>query len=875
MWYRTSFLVVLVLMGAHPGALLAQGLGAIVGTVTDASGAALPGVTVKVIQEETQLSREAISNQQGYYAVLALRPSVYSISAQAPSLPPYKRSGVTLEADQRLTIDIRLSSEESPATVAPAAVPSAVNTTSATVGEVVDQRRMVDLPLNGRNAANLALVVGGVAPAPDTDINQGASKTFPAVVAISTNGARQDQVAYRLDGASNNDIYTNANQPFPFPDAIQEFSVQTSNYPAQYGGKAGGVVNIVTKSGTNSFHGDVFEFNRNAIFNARNTFAASRDPLKRNQFGGVAGGPVTIPHVYNGRNRLFFFTGYQGTTIRTVNNTQSAYVPTQANARGDFSALLDPSSPANPTGKSVAIFDPSTGAAFPGNILPPGKLSPASLAFLKYLPVSAGDSLIFYGLPVRQNFNEITVRADYSISSRDRLTARYFFDRFTNAGYLDSRNYLADSSSSTIPFHNALLSETHIFGPGILNIFRATLSREVSDREPPAASINPRMLGVSIYQPPGVSVLDGITVSGYFSVSQEDPARFARSEYMLSDEFSIVHGRHAIVFGAAGIRGQVIIRNRYMEAGSFGFTADYTGDAMASFMLGKLRSFRQGSGEWRDGLLDTFNLFIQDEFHVHKRLTLNLGLRYDPFFPWAETRGRIEQFRTDAYAAGRTSQVYVNAPPGLLFPGDAGVPPLGYRGAFRNFAPRLGFAYDLTGDGRASLRAGVGTFYDGMQAASSGNTFVDVTPFSTQVTLTDPAGPFDNPYLGLSSPFPARFPPPRNIAFPLPLSAITYDPANNGRFRTPVNYNWNLLLERQLGAAWLVRWAYVGAHSSHLRESIQLSPAVYIPGSTATTDQRRLFRQYGSISQASQDIDSSYNSLQLTVLRRFLNGLSI
>jgi hypothetical protein len=259
-----------------------QGFGTIVGTVTDPSGSLVGGATIRVVEPSTGLSREVTTNDQGYYVVPSLKPSTYDITVNAAGFAPFTQTGIVLQADQSATVNAAVSLVQSNQAVTVNAEATQVNTTTATMSEVVDQRRVVDLPLNGRNAASLLLVVAGATPAPGSDADQGNTKTFPSTVTVSTNGSRQNQVSFRLDGANNNDLYTNVNQPFPFPDALQEFSVQTSNYSAKYGGNAGGVVNVVTKSGTNDLHGSGFEFVRNAVFNARNFFALNRDQLKRN-----------------------------------------------------------------------------------------------------------------------------------------------------------------------------------------------------------------------------------------------------------------------------------------------------------------------------------------------------------------------------------------------------------------------------------------------------------------------------------------------------------------------------------------------------------------------------------------------------------------
>jgi hypothetical protein len=864
-----------LLLVALSGTIYGQGLGTIVGTVVDPSGALVPGATVRVTDEGTSLGRDTNTNTQGYYVVPSLRPSSYVVTVEAAGFASITRKGVVLEADQSVTVNLTVSVQESTQAVTVEAPVQQVDTSTATLSEVVDRRRVIELPLNGRNAASLALITAGTVLAP-ASADEGSSKTFPVAVTISANGSRQNQAAFRLDGANNNDIYTNVNQPFPFPDAIQEFSVQTSNYSARYGGNAGGVVNIVTKSGANEVHGDLFEFVRNSVFNARDFFATQRDPLKRNQFGGTFGGPVRIPHVYNGKDKTFFFVGYQGTRLRnTALGGNTAYFPTAANLQGDFSSLLSAGNPNNPLGKSVTITDPGNGgAAFANNQIPVSRFDPAALALTKYLPTGTGNGLVRYAVPTSTNYDETVVRVDHSISDKDRLTGRYFFDRYYNKPFLDLTNLVNNSSFTTIDSNNFMVSETHTFGPTFLNDFRLSVAREVSNRGPAAGSIDAGDLGVNIFQPPGDKIIESLSVSGYFSISMTDPATFTRDQYGINDTASWVHGAHSLTFGADVTRAWVILRNQFHEPGQFGFTADYNGDAMASFLMGQMRTFVQGNGEFKDNRVNSFGLFLQDDWHVSRRLTVNLGLRYDPFFPWKETKGRVEVFSPSAFAAGEVSKVFPNAPPGLLFPGDPGVPKYGLLANYKNFSPRVGFAYDLTGDGKTSLRGGFGMFYDALQNGIYNNRFVDVTPFSTQVNLTAPQGTFSNPYKGIVNPFPAPYPPPANTAFPAPVQVMTYDTAHGGVYQTPVSLDYNLTLERQLAGDWVVRVAYVGLQARHLLETQELSPAV-CSGSLASPNSRRLFPQYGSIALASQDVNSHYNSLQLTAQKQFSRGFTV
>ena len=853
----------LLLFAASSIGLSAQGLGTIVGTVTDPSGAAIPGATVKITDEATSQSRDTTTNAQGYYVFPSLRPAAYSVNVTVAGFSPWTQRNVVLEADQSVTVNAAMSVQQSNQTVTVEASAVQVNTTTATVAEVVDTQRIVELPLNGRNAASLALITAGTVLAPASGVDQGSSKTFPVAVTLSANGSRQNQTGYRLDGSNNNDIYTNVNQPFPFPDALQEFSVQTSNYSARYGGNAGGVVNVITKSGTNDLHGDLFEFVRNAVFNARNFFAPTRDQLKRNQFGGTFGGPVVLPKIYNGKNKTFFFMGYQGTRIRNIGNTSSATFPTTAELNGDFSAF------------STAIVNPLTGKPFPGNQIPTSMFDPAAVALTKYLPVTSGNGVVFYQSPLAQNFDEMLARVDHNITDNDHLSGRYFFDRFENVPFLDLHNYLAHQDFTIIDSHNLMLNETHVFSPSVLNDFRASFAREFSQRGPASGSIDVTQLGVKMFEPPGDHIIESLNVSGFFSIGQNDPASFIRDQYSLSDDISWVKGKHNMIFGVDATRAWVLLRNQFHQPGAFTFTPDVTNNAMASFLLGFQRTFLQGNGEYKDNRLNSFGLYFQDDWHVSRKLTLNLGLRYDPFFPWKETKGRIEIFSPAAYNAGQTSQVYVNAPPGLLFPGDPGVPQYGLRPNFKNFEPRVGFAYDVTGDGKTAIRGGFGMFYDTYQNGIVNNRFVDTSPFSVQVNL-NPANtaqcpfcsPFSDPYKGITDPFPAPYPPPKNIVFPLPDLAASYDIGHGGVYQTPLAYDWNFAIERQLPGNWLARAAYVGSHASHLMETVELSPIV-------PATKQHLYPQYSDIAMEQQDINSSYNSLQLTAQKRFSRGFTL
>ncbi len=876
-WVGITFAIALVLM-YFSGTATAQGLGTVVGTVTDGTGAVVPNATVKVVNEGTQTSRDVQTNAQGYYVIPSLDPTVYTLTIDAKGFDSYKRTGVTLLADQSLTVSATLTVGGTTQTITVESNPVEVNTSTSVLSQVVEQKRIVDLPLNGRNAVSLALLVPGATVGSNSSIDQGVTKTFPAAITISFNGSRSNQTSFNMDGSSNNDTYTNVNMPFPFPDALQEFSVQSSNYSARYGGNSGGVINAITKSGNNGIHGDAFEFVRNAVFNARNYFAPVRDQLKRNQFGGTIGGPVVLPHLYNGKDKTFFFFGYQQTQIRNIQNGNQAYVPTAAELNGDFSALLSASNPNNPFGKAYQIVNPTTKAPYVNNQIPATQYDPAAVAFTKYLPLASADpgtGRVVYSIPLNQSFNEYIGRVDHAITSKDHLVARYYIDKFNNGQFLAPGNYLDEVSPTQTYAHNAILSETHIFSANLLNDLRLSFNRVTSNTGPPANQINYNALGVNIYQPPGTPFLGTITVSGYFATSGTNlPLYIYRDNFDLSDDVTYVHGRHSMVFGFAGVRGQVLLRDQFQAAGNFGFTTDSTNNALSGFLLGSIRTFAQGAGETKDNVDHVVSLYAQDDFHATSRLTINMGLRWEPYQPWVETKGRVEQFSAANYASGVRSTQFPKAPAGLLFPGDAGFPYNGVKASYNVFAPRLGFALDVFGNGKTSIRGAFGSFHDSQQAGIANNRFVDVTPFSPQISVTTPAGPFSNPYLGLVNPFPAPAVPPSSTAFPSPILVETYNPANGGKLPVPTTYNFNLSVERQFAGGWLARATYVGALSRHVYEGVEVNPAVYTPGSTLSTDNRRAFVGFGNISQVTDDAVGNYNALQITAQRR-LKSLTV
>jgi hypothetical protein len=867
-------------------------LGTIAGTVTDASSASVAGAVVTALDERTNLPRSVRANGQGEFLLQSLRPSVYTIAAEAPGFQKYVRQHVELLADQTLTVDVRLQVGQVTDTVTVEEGATQVDTMTGTLRQVIDQARLVELPLNGRNAATLTTLVAGAVSAPSNGAFQ--SSTFgnqavggqAAAVTVSTNGSSQTAVNYQLDGGDNVDQYTNVNQPFPMPDSLLEFSVQTSDYSAQYGQNGGAIVNVVTRSGSNQFHGGAFEFVRNSIFNARNWAAASRDQIKRNQFGGTLGGPVRVPGLYNGKDKTFFFFGEQSTRFHYVSSGGLGYVPTQAALGGDFSAMLDAKNPANPLGRAIPITDPLSGKPFPGNIIPTNRFDPAAVNTTKLLPgpSSAGpNGLVRFTAPFApQDFDEETLRIDHAISDRDRLMGRYFNDVFDNPAIYTPGNALVYHDGQPNRSQNVTVQELHIFRPNILNDARFTFSRVNGQQVPPSNSPDLADLGVNLFQPSNApKVIEGISVSGLFSFGDHAFGGFVRNNFVWYDDVKIVHGRHSLGFGGLVQDARLDVNNNYKRFGSFTFSGDTTGYALADFFLGAVRTFSQGSGEFQNDRDRFVNLYLQDSIRLTRRFTLSLGLRYEPYWPWNEIHGRLELFRPQDVAAQRVSTVYVNAPAGLTFPGDAGFPSRGTTGDYNNLAPRVGFAWDAFGDHKTSVRGGAGAFYDSRVISQLTQNTVDNNPFSPSLSLTTPAGPFSDPYRGLSLYPPFPFPAPKSFVFPLPISVLSFDPSTG--FTVPVSYNWNVTVERQIATDWLLRAAYVGSRGLHLRRDEQENPVLYEPGApgpygnpSLASNSRRLYMPgLASIGMETQTGTQKYHSLQATLEKRFSKGLTV
>ncbi|MFB3829633.1 MAG: carboxypeptidase regulatory-like domain-containing protein [Bryobacteraceae bacterium] len=828
-----------------PAFLFAQSSANIVGTVRDSSGAVVPEAQVKVVNTQTGYTQSRATAADGSYRLPLLPVGQYELTAEKSGFQKFVQTGIVLAVNDNATIDITMNVGAVSEAVTVTGAAPLVDTQSGTIKGLVDQQRIVDLPLNGRDITQLMSIQAGV-------ISRGGS--YGEGNQFVVNGSRGNGVYYLLDTGMNTDSYRNYSGVMPNPDAVQEFSIQKSNFSAEYANATGAVVNVVTKSGTNQFHGAAFEFVRNAQFNARNFFAARRDSLKRNQFGATLGGPVR-------KDKLFFFFAYQGTRLRSDPQLSRQFLPTGAMRRGDFSAL------------GRAIKDPITGANFPNAQIPLSRISPITQAFLKYLPdPGTPDGSRFTGTPAIEDTNEYTGKVDWVVRAH-RVSGRLFYTKFQRpfTGKVD--DYASMSASevgkSTQPYRQLTLNDMWTVSPTLINSLtfayrgRRTLN-DWSAIKLPLSFKDAGVKGIAVQNPTSVY----ISVSGGFL--SRPGWYYDKTDYDLqfADTATYIRGRHEFKFGGEILRSANDIKNHFRTMGLFTFNGSISGNAMADFVLGDVYQFWQGGGEYKSLFGTRWGFFGQDTIRATSNLTLTAGLRWDPQFPFHDDLGRVQCFRP-----GVPSTRYPKAPLGYLSAGDPGCPDGGFDPYMAALAPRLGFAW-RPGGKNTVVRGGAGLFWN-PQFTVLYNTFVDSAPFSPQIVRYGVR--FEDPYGTAGNPFPqsfAPFIPGKDVEFFTPLGQ--FGVFNNG-FRPSYQETWNITVERELTRNLAAHISYIGNQGRHLSYGLDVNYALYVPGQSTVGNiqQRRPYQNYGSVLNAFSEGNSSYHGLQMSVERRVANGISV
>jgi hypothetical protein len=815
----------------------------------------------------------------GSYALPNLAVGPYRFEASLVGFSTYVQTGIVLQVNSNPVINIALQVGQVSETLQVQADVAMVETRSTGVGQVIDNQRVLELPLNGRNLTDLILLSGGAVVTGGFNGN----RNYPTQ-AISVAGGSGGGTAYLLDGADHNDLHNNLNLPLPFPDAMQEFKVETSAVPARYGHHAAAAVNAVTKSGSNQVHGDGFWFVRNGIFNARNAFALTRDTLKRNQFGGTLGGPIK-------QNKLFFFGAYQGTTLRSDPQTSFTFVPTADMLKGDFTAAA---SAACNTNKPITLSatDASGQQLFTNNRIDPSLLNTSMVKLSSYLPATLDPcGKIQYGFPSKPNDTQIVGRVDYQSSDKHQIFARYLFahylapvpavDPLKNALMLGISGQENRAQSS-------VLGDTYTLKPNLISSFRATLNLTQNYRLR-ANSFSPYDLGINLT--PLVPKDIDLSVTNAFALGggAANRGKWNTVAVQFSEDIDWIHGAHQVSLGGNFVHGIANQYNSQFTNGSISFSGQLTGFGLSDFLLGRPVSITQAEGQRDFERSNYFSMYVQDSWKALPKLTLDGGIRWEPYLPLQHDRGWVNHFERDRFLAGITSQVYLNAPAGMMFPGDNGYPNKGMTFAHKaNFAPRVGLVYDIHGNGKSVIRAAYGVFYD-LPPFSYYVRVSSTAPYGGQLTLTNPSLP--NPWLNYAGGNP----------FPVNLTAQANFPQLGVYYNQPLHLKnaymeqWNLGYQTQLGNDWAFSASYVGNITRHMWFEKQANPVVYIPGNctvagktsacstTGNEDQRRelyllnpdIGKYYSSIVETDGGGTATYNAGFVSLQKRFSKHFSI
>ena len=853
----TRALAVLAFCFAFAASAMAQSTGGITGVVKDDTGAVIPGATVTVTNVDIGQTRNAVSDAEGFFSVPLLRSGSYKVEGSLTGFKTFVREGIEVEVNRSARVDLTLSVGSIEESVTVVGDSPLVETTHATLGIVIDEKSVVELPLNGRNFAQLGTLMPGVVASPRESGGSPGDATPGGfgnpTGSFNVNGMRNQSNNFLLDGMTNNDTFNTGFNLRPPPDAIQEFKIQAHSFSAEYGRNAGSVVDVASKSGTNNWHGSGWIFRRDDSFESRNFFAdpdADKPKLDQNQFGGSIGGPLV-------KDKLFVFGYYEGYR-NSRGQTDNRLVGTAAQRTGDFSGL-DP------------IIDPVTGLPFPGNVIPADRLHPSSVQLLNdFVPLpNTGADRLTRAPDLQDDRNQFGVKIDFQATDKDSFLFRYVRQDTANFNPLGGSNFSPEGSAAEAVLDDFMVSYTRFISPTMINQLRFNMNN--IDAKPTTtsgiANSEYGLGGIPNTQPTGVG-LTNINISGYFTLgdSNQPFAKRDNNVWQIRDDLTWLTGAHSLKFGFDFRHERIFLASLNRPNGNPVFNGSYTGDALADFLLGYARQFRQGGGDpEKDGTLLVTAGYVQDEWRVSPQLTLNLGLRYEVTRPFVEKEGRVNRF-----SSGQQSTVRPDAPAGLVYPGDSGVPDALIPTDKNNFAPRVNLVYDLNGDGRTTIRAGWGLFYDGVPGQADLFQNILAPPFNplTQIDFPDSLSQpnFQDPY-GVGGDLGVADNPPIFQGFQSSTLFIGWGSIFHD---TPQFNHWNLSVQREIFRDFGLEVAYVGTRGKNVPTFITENPGIVEPGQTSRGARR--YSNYNLLRPTYNVAKIWYDGLQVSLRKRYSKG---
>ena len=873
--------------------------GSIRGSVLDPSGAIVQAATVTAKQIETGLTRVAITDRQGQYVLVELPIGHYQLEVQAKGFQKYLQQGISLDVNETATVGIHLKLGSETLEVEVSADAALVQSTVSSLGQTVMEHEIVDLPLDGRNFSQLGLLQPGVVPLTPGLLEAGGPARQNQAYAVD--GQRPESNNFMIDGADNVSSVDGGFVLKPPIDAIAEFKILSHNANAEFGRNTGSTTNIVTRSGSNSFHGAAWEFLRNDAMDASDYFSRSVQALKQNQFGATFGGPIL-------KDKTFFFGYYEGFRNRQ-GETVPATVPSAAERQGNFGELCT-SIPTDAfvggicTNTKTNTPDPNGQLTLFGMNVPNNQMTiftpidPIATNLLPFFPLpNVGSNGFTATQTLSANNDQFGLRLDHYLSRVDTLNFRYMYSSGPTTDPLSpvGANVPGFPVGEYDRAQNFVAQETHIFSPTTIAVARFSYLRNTFLLD---EHLNHESLSSLGFQyAPTLASAEGppfIQVGGYASVGDPitGPRNTFQNTFDLSGSLSWIHGRHEFKFGGGYRRDQINALQGIATNGFFVFEGipSYEqfiyNDGFANFLSGNPVVFLQGGGDFGREIRDrAIDAYAQDNYKATSRLTLNLGLRYELPFPATENKNRVNLF-----VPGAQSHVLPTAPAGLLYPGDPGVPAGLIPTEKTAFAPRVGFAWDPRGDAKTVISAAYGIFYEPFYNGEGGplQDPVSAPPYLKTQQIGFPVHSFANPFYT---------PNPFSQAFPEPMTLLVV--ARN--LHLPYAQDWNLNIQRSFGEDWLLQIGYVGTTGVRLPRFIEGNPPAFIPGAVTTgpgcsmtnpcpisnennVNQRRLYSgctlanpnncTYSSVGEIASVANSSYNALEASLRKRFSHGLS-